>query len=150
MVYAWMRLTREDVGKLKKLYGEAFPEFRLIQERPFTESDPQILQLCEKGWLRTYKSFSVFLSYAPTDMKPFITFTSIGENSEGCSDCAYFSEIDYCNREAAKSFRRILKKQGLRFKTCYTAIFNERKHPIPKSELEERVKKLILNLAGIG
>lgn len=143
MGYFWTRLTGQDTADLRKQYGELFPEFYAFKDEPFHENNAQILQLEERGWFRKRESFPVFLSYAAKDMAPFITLTVINE-----TDRMYFSEIDYCPLNTAKSFHRLLKKHKIRLKTCRDAGFYQRKHPIPKEQLEERVKELIMKLVG--
>lgn len=147
MAYLWTRLKHEEVNNLKEQYGKRFPEFEkagtLNFNGPFDEDHLQVLQLEEHGWFRERKPYNVFLSYVPSGIAPYITLTVIGEH-----DRTYFSEIDHCNRALAKVAHRLLKEQGIRIKTCYTARFRERKHPIPRKELSQRVQDLIMNMCN--
>lgn len=144
MGYFWTRLTGENISSLRQQYGELFPEFYAFKDEPFHENNAQILQLEKREWFRKRQSLPVFLSYAARDMEPFITLTVVDEN-----DRMYFSEIDYSPHNTAKDFHRLLKRHGIRLKTCRDARFYQRKHPIPKQQLEERVKNLILKLVGL-
>lgn len=142
MAYLWTRLVTDEIENLQKQYSNFYPEFKKIEGEPLQEN--QILQLEESVWFRKRNAYMVFLSYNKQEMNANITLTTFNE-----TDRIFFAETDFCARALARAFKRLIKEQGLTFKILYNAKFNERKHPIPKSELEERTKQLILKFVGL-
>ena len=140
----WTKLKSNEIEELRRQYIHFFPEFRLMHNEPLVEGIGEILQLEESGWFRRTTPYPVFLSYAPKTMEKILTITTYNEK-----DRMYVAEIDYITRQTAKAFRRMLKVHNLNFKTIYNAKFKERNYQMPKSELEERTKKIILKLAGL-
>lgn len=148
MAYLWTRLKNPEIEKLKEQYGKRFPEFEntydIKLDGPFDDNHLQVLQLERHDWFRTRHQYNVFLSYPTNGLSPPITFAVFDE-----TDRTYFSEIDHCNRAVAKTAHRLLGEQGIRIKTCYNAKFRERKHPIPRKELGQRVQDLLRRMCGI-
>lgn len=151
MVYEWVRLTNRDIDELKRQYGKMFPEFNMesdklqrVPDQPFKEVNAQVLQLGESGWFKR-TSFPVFLSYSAHGLQRSVTFTIISE-----SDRVYFSELDYCNETTVRDMKRMLQEHGISLGVCQQAKFRERKYPVPKEELEDKVKKLIQKLIDVG
>jgi len=139
----WARLKSPEIEKLQKQYGSFFPDYQTIEGEPFNESESQVLQLEEALWFKRSKPYPIFLSYAPKLMNNILTITTYDETTR-----LYLSEIDRVGRQTARIFRRMVKAHGLNLKSLYYAKLKERKHPILKTELEERIKDLILRFGN--
>lgn len=140
----WTRLKSNEIEELRRQYTDFFPEFKSAHNEPLVEGIGEILQLEESGWFRKTTPFPVFLSYAPKTMEKILTITTYSEE-----DRMYVAEIDYVTWQTGKAFRRMLKAHNLNFKAVYDAKFKERRYQMPKSELEERTKRIILKIAGL-